>query len=167
MPKEENQQAYISLDELQQAAQEERKKMSDTTEGPQIQLVSFELGETTYALSISAAKEVLPCPPMAKIPKAAAHIQGVVNVRGEILAAINLFNLLDQKTGAEEKVGFFLVLQQKDKKQGLLIPKLPETLKVNLQDLQKADGLFQNNPYIKALFQSPKGIAVLLDIDKI
>ncbi|EJF52214.1 chemotaxis signal transduction protein [Saprospira grandis DSM 2844] len=167
MPKEENQQAYISLDELQQAAQKERKKITDTTKNSQIQLVSFELGETTYALPISAAKEVLPCPPMAKIPKAAAHIQGVVNVRGEILAAINLFNLLDQKIGAEEKVGFFLVLQQKNKKQGLLIPKLPETLKVNEQALQAAEGLFQNNPYIKALFQSPKGIAVLLDIDKI
>ncbi|WCL80759.1 chemotaxis protein CheW [Saprospira sp. CCB-QB6] len=167
MPKEEKQQAYVSLEELQLAAQKERKKAEDIQHGPQIQLVSFELGESTYALPISAAKEVLPCPPMAKIPKAQAHIQGVVNVRGEILAAINPFYLLQQEEPTDNKADFFLVLQQKDKKQGLLIPKLPETLKVNEQALQAAEGVFQNNPYIKALFQTEKGIAVLLDIDKI
>jgi|GEM_PF-6724971 len=167
MPKDENQQAYVSLEELQLAAQKEQKTITDRQSGTQIQLVSFKLGESTYALPISAAKEVLPCPPMAKIPKALAHIQGVVNVRGEILAAINPFYLLEQKEPSHNKADFFLVLQQKDKKQGLLIPKLPETLKVNEQDLQAADGVFQNNPYIKALFQTEKGIAILLDIDKI
>jgi purine-binding chemotaxis protein CheW len=51
--------------------------------------LTFLLGEEEYAVAIERVREVLKCPPVTEVPRAPAHILGVVTVRGEVVAVLD------------------------------------------------------------------------------
>jgi purine-binding chemotaxis protein CheW len=53
------------------------------------EFLTFRLGDEEYAVAIGAVREVLRCPPVTEVPRAPAHVTGVVTVRGEVVAAID------------------------------------------------------------------------------
>lgn len=48
--------------------------------------LTFLLGAEEYAVAIDRVREVLKCPPVTEVPRAPAHVLGVVTVRGEVVA---------------------------------------------------------------------------------
>ena len=63
-----------------------------------IQLIIFKLGTEEYALSIDQIKEVVLTPRIAKMPQTPSYIKGVANIRGNIIAILDL----EQKFGIEQ-----------------------------------------------------------------
>jgi purine-binding chemotaxis protein CheW len=51
--------------------------------------LTFLLGSEEYAVAIERVREVLKCPPVTEVPRAPAHILGVVTVRGEVVAVFD------------------------------------------------------------------------------
>lgn len=51
--------------------------------------ITFLLGAEEYAVAIERVREVLRCPPVTEVPRAPAHVRGVVSVRGEVVAVID------------------------------------------------------------------------------
>ncbi len=51
--------------------------------------LTFRLGTEEYALQIQHVREVLKPPPLTEVPRAPAHILGVIMVRGEIIAVVD------------------------------------------------------------------------------
>jgi purine-binding chemotaxis protein CheW len=47
--------------------------------------LTFLLGAEEYAVAIERVREVLKCPPVTEVPRAPAHVLGVVTVRGEVV----------------------------------------------------------------------------------
>ena len=64
----------------------------EKTKGPieKVQIIVFKLGDSEYALEIGQIKEVVPTPPISKVPLTPPYIRGIANVRGNILAIIDL-----------------------------------------------------------------------------
>ena len=50
--------------------------------------ITFLLGAEEYAVAIERVREVLRCPPLTEVPRAPAHVRGVVSVRGEVVAVV-------------------------------------------------------------------------------
>jgi purine-binding chemotaxis protein CheW len=50
--------------------------------------ITFLLGGEEYAVAIERVREVLRCPPLTEVPRAPAHVRGVVSVRGEVVAVV-------------------------------------------------------------------------------
>ncbi len=84
----------VTLEEIKEEvtnAQEEKAKS-----GKRVQLIVFKLAGEEYAIAIDNIKEVVLTPGVAKIPKAPDYIKGVANIRGNIIAIMDLedrFNL--------------------------------------------------------------------------
>jgi purine-binding chemotaxis protein CheW len=51
--------------------------------------LTFLLGDDEYAVAIDRVREVIRAPPVAEVPRAPAHILGVVTVRGEVIAVVD------------------------------------------------------------------------------
>jgi purine-binding chemotaxis protein CheW len=51
--------------------------------------LTFLLGGEEYALAIGLVREALRCPPITEVPRAPAHVLGVVTVRGEVVAVVD------------------------------------------------------------------------------
>ncbi len=96
-----------------------------------LQLVVFRLGNEEYALPIEQIKEVVLTPTVARIPQTPAYIRGVANVRGNVLAIMDLaqrFGLTDE--AHTDLARYTLVMESEQFRVGILVRTVPITLSV-------------------------------------
>ena len=55
-----------------------------------VQLIVFRLGDEDYGIRIEQVKEVTITPDVAKMPKTPPFIKGIANLRGDIIAILDL-----------------------------------------------------------------------------
>jgi purine-binding chemotaxis protein CheW len=85
--------------------------------------VLFRVARERYALPLEAVREVvLPQPPFARVPRTAGAVRGVMNLRGRVVAVVDLAELL----GLEPRAlaaghGQVIILEREKRALGLLI----------------------------------------------
>ncbi|HET6411134.1 MAG TPA: chemotaxis protein CheW [Anaeromyxobacter sp.] len=85
--------------------------------------VVFRVGSERYALPLEAVREVvLPQPPFARVPRVSEAVPGVMNLRGRVLAVVDLAALVGLPSQTlREGSGQVLVLDQGKRAVGVLI----------------------------------------------
>jgi len=85
--------------------------------------VVFRVASERFALPLSAVREVvLPHPPFARVPRASDAVRGVMNLRGRVVAVVDLAALMglpSQPLAADS--GHVLILDQGKRTLGFLI----------------------------------------------
>ena len=67
----------------------EPEREADLESAVREEYLTFLLGREEYAVAIERVREVVKAPPITEVPRAPAHILGVVTVRGEIVAVVD------------------------------------------------------------------------------
>ena len=148
----------------------ERQQKQEATHTAQ--LIVFKLGGEDYALEISQIKEVVPTPNIAKVPLTPAFVEGVANIRGNILAIVNLekkFGLpVSENSG---KSTYTLVIESDEVQVGFLVHEVPNTLSIPLGDIDESPLVIQESAqekgYIKGIVKSSNRLIILLDLPNI
>jgi len=84
--------------------------------------VLFRAGGERFALPLSAVREVvLPQPPFARVPRSGAAVVGAMNLRGRVIALVELATLLDLPPAAGGASGQVLVLEAERPALGMLV----------------------------------------------
>ena len=55
-----------------------------------LQVVSFRLGSEDYAIEITKAKEIILVEGITKVPQMPAYIEGIINLRGNVIPVLDL-----------------------------------------------------------------------------
>jgi purine-binding chemotaxis protein CheW len=133
------------------------------------QLIVFRLGGEEYALEIGQIKEVVPTPPVAKVPLAPPYIEGIANIRGNILAIMNLekkFELPASSVPAART--YTLVVEQEEWQVGFLVHEVPNTLSVPAAQIDESPSIVQDRNrergYIKGIVKAGERLIILLDL---
>jgi len=141
--------------------------------GGTIQLVVFKQGEEEYALQIDQIKEVVITPNITKMPQTPEFVKGVANIRGNIIAILNLEEKFGLKKSAENEDGknFTLVIESEEFKVGLLVKEVPNTLAVREQDIEESMNVIQDSSaehnYISGIVKKEDRLIILIDILKV
>lgn len=101
------------------------------------QLVVFRLDKEEYGFDVSAVREIHDMQDVAKVHRAAAHIEGVVNLRGKLLTVINLrkrFDMKDDGTLSSKIV----VVDAPDAPVGFMVDEVIEVARVPPESIEKA-----------------------------
>src|SRR5688572_14676974 len=112
----------------------------------QFQIIVFKQGDEEYALQIDQIKEVVMTPTITRMPQTPPYIKGVANIRGNIIAIMDLeemFNL--RRTNAGEGNNFTLVVQSDDVKMGLLVREVPNTLSVSAANFDESVNIIHDS----------------------
>ena len=137
-------------------------------------LIIFRLGTEEYGFRIEQVKEVTLTPKIARMPKTPAFIKGVANIRGDIIAIMDLeerFNI--SKTNSEDLSGstYTLVIEAKEYTLGLTVRDMPQSLSVPVSRIDRTPTLLQDvnihQNYIEGIAKLENRLIILLDIYKI
>ena len=144
----------------------------EVSKGAAIQLIVFQLGEEEYALPISQIKEVVHTPPVTPMPQTPRYIQGVANIRGNVIAMVDLEEKLGKRSTAVaiEEFGYTLVVSSEELHMGILVRELPNTLTVYESDMSDPGNLFQDaggQSYIKGIVKLPNRLLLHIDITRL
>jgi purine-binding chemotaxis protein CheW len=125
---------------MREPAIQPSKQTTATERG--MQLLVFRLGDEEYGLPIEAVEEVARVPEqIARIPKAPKFLEGVINLRGEVLPVVDQrkrFNLPapDQVTARR-----LIVVRTKQHKAALIVDSVSEVLRSTRDAVQPAPDL--------------------------
>src|SRR5574344_1617195 len=97
-------------------------------EGTQLQLVTFQLGEELYGVDIMDVKEIVKVQQTRSIPSAPYYVEGIFNLRREIIPVINLHKRFHLKkievTDDNDLDGGFIILNIDGTKISIIIDRV-------------------------------------------
>ncbi len=156
-----------------EATELESKQAEETVDsGARQQLIVFKLGEEEYGITIDQIKEVVFTPNVTPMPQVPPYIKGVANIRGNILAIVDLrekFGLQVQELDADgTSSNYTLVVASSQLNVGILVKEVPNTLTVSTSDIEDAASIVQGSQegrnYIKGIVKVDKKLVILIDV---
>ena len=130
----------------------------------------FQLDNYLFAFCSSQAREILPFTEITWIPGATASIPGVINVRGDVAAVLDLKQILSMNSTGKETDGAFLVMVRTgDGRNGILVDNLVDVVEVpiseNVQLLPTLDERFKH--FALSQFEYVSNMVTVLDAARI
>lgn len=108
----------------------------------EVQVVAFRLGEEEYAVDILAVQEINRLLHITRVPRANGFIEGVINLRGNVIPIINLhkkFSLGEPSTSDDTRI---IVFQVEDVKAGFIVDGVSEVLRLNGDDIEETQSVY-------------------------
>ena len=110
--------------------------------GEERQFVVFRLGEDEFGLPIEAVNEVARVPDqITRLPKTPKFLEGVVNLRGDVLPVVDQRRRFDMPALAERGARRLIVVQTERHKAGLIVDAVSEVLRCFADDIEPAPNL--------------------------
>lgn len=135
------------------------------------QLIVFRLGDEEYGLQIGQIKEVVPTPHITRLPQTPPYVKGVANIRGNIIAVVDLEEKFGLKQESDEAANnYTLVVESDEVKMGVLVRELPNTLNVKQSQIEDSANIIQDGTadqsYIKGIVKLEDRLIIMLDVFK-
>ena len=134
------------------------------------QLVTFQLGEELYGVNIMDVKEIVRVQAIRAIPNAPAYVEGIFNLRSEIIPIINLhkrFHLKKLVTSEEDELlSGFIILDIDGMKLGIIIDRISRVVTIEREEIQPPPQMFSGigAEYIQGVVRQDQGYLIILDI---
>lgn len=137
--------------------------------GSTFQIVVFRLGQEEYALQIGQIKEVVLTPSITTMPQSPEYIKGVSNIRGNIIAIVDLEERFGLKNKQAEIVEgkYTLVVESEEFKMGVLVKDVPNTMAIAESAVDQSLMSGDDQGYVKGIVKLDKRLIILIDIFKV
>ena len=138
----------------------------------EVQLVTFMLGAEEYGVSISQIQEIDRLAKITKVPKAAEFIEGITNLRGEVIPVLDTRKRFDLEVKPSDDRTRIIIVDLGGVKTGLVVDSVREVLNLATKDIApppEAIGSGIDQHFISGIgkVDAGKRMIVLLDVEKI
>jgi purine-binding chemotaxis protein CheW len=137
------------------------------------QVLTFVLGSETYGVDILRVQEIRGWSVVTKIPRAPAHVLGVLNLRGSIVPIVDLRMRLELERAEYTAVTVIIVLSVLERGSrrdfGVVVDGVSDVVDVIEAEVRPAPelGAGAATQYIRGLVPVADRMLVLLDIDRL
>lgn len=143
-------------------------------EDSQFQLVTFQLGAEVYGVDIMDVKEIVKLQDVRPIPNAPYYVEGIINLRSEVIPIIDLhkrfrLSTVDETDYADFEGGF-IILNIEGNKIGIIIDRVARVVPVGNEDIKEPPQMLTGigTEYIRGVIRSDSGgYLIMLDIRKL
>lgn len=127
------------------------------------QIIVFTLGEKYYAVDSGQVEEISKMMDSTMVPNAPEHIKGLVNLRGNVVALVNLQVLLRLKE--KECYNNIVIMNRESEKIGILVTEVKEVLKIDDGYIEKLSGDGKNG--VSGVIQLGGNLVNYIDLERI
>lgn len=131
----------------------------------EVQLCAFYVGKQEYAVDIRRVAEILHPVPVTPLPQAPSFLEGVVNLRGNIVPVVDVRKRLGVEAGPTRKMKM-LICRMGRKRLALIVDGVSQVFKVKVSELKPAPpvGGEGSLPYVVGVCGKPGRLRLLLDV---
>lgn len=143
-----------------------QKKTGDA----EVQVVIFRLAGEEFGIDISQVREIIRMQDVTPMPKAPAFIEGVINLRGQIIAVMDLASRFSLDTSARTDKTRIVVSEVGDNIVGLVVDEVPEVLRILEGDIDPTPRMIEtqiHSDYIRGVGKLENRLVILLNAEKI
>ena len=125
-------------------------------------LLVFELDEREFAVDLALVREIDRLVPVTPLPRVAAYVEGVVNLRGALVPVVNLRARLEMSRETPTKASRIIVLEMGSRRVGMIVDAVTEVLRVEPELIDAVEGT-----YTRGVAKVDDRRVGLLDLDKV
>lgn len=145
----------------------------DDSEKEQLmQLVGFQIGKELFGVDILMVQEIIRQVSITAVPNSPDFVEGVINLRGDIIPVIDLRKRLDLyiKKDHLNEHNWILILDINGRVTGFIVDKVTEVLKIEESAIEHAPDIIVKgleNQYIRGVVDIESKLLILLDFNRI
>lgn len=146
-------------------AEENKKRVNDL-----LQVVVFRLAGEEYAVDINQVREIIKWIDVTKIPDTPEFIDGVINLRSNIIVVVDLEVKLGLKHKAVDSHTRIVILEIAGNAVGIVVDEVSEVLKIPSSDIHEPPAAISQklgSDYLKGVAIVGKRLLILVDFDKL
>ncbi|MDU9047931.1 MAG: chemotaxis protein CheW [Candidatus Electrothrix sp. Rat3] len=147
-------------------------KRTDQEEKEQLmQLVGFTIGKEQFGVDILMVQEIIRSAPITSVPNSPDFIEGVINLRGNIIPVIELrkrLNLFHEDSASKES--WILILDINGRVTGFIVDSVTRVLKILESTIEPPPEVVVAglaNQYIRGVCDIGEGLLIMLDFNRI
>lgn len=144
--------------------------MAEKKTGKEYQLVVFSIGNEEFGVEIWQVREIVRLVQITYLPKAPVFIEGVVNLRGQVLAVIDLAKRLGIESHPRTESTRIIVVEVENNTVGMIVDSVSEVLRLSSEDVDEVPMLVDTEipeHYIRGVGKLTDRLLVLLDLNRI
>ncbi len=151
----------------------ERKGTSDTVRnaalvkmGKEMQIVLFTLNEVLYGVDVNQVQGVLEVMEITKVPNAPHYIEGVTNLRGDVIPVVDLRKKFGLDYSDEGSDGKMMVIGQGERATGILVDSVMEVLNISNDDVEEVPDVVSTveSDHVLGVAKHKDELVILLDL---
>jgi len=133
------------------------------------QFVVFMLGDEKYGVDILNVSTISEYLEITKVPDAPNYVEGIINLRGDIIPVINLkkrFSIAEKEISDETRI---IIYSIKGVAIGFLVDEASQVMRINDEDVEPTPSILRGSDreYISGVGKQDGRIIIILDFAKI
>lgn len=104
----------------------------------ELQVIIFKLGSEEYAIPINCVQEIIMPQKATRIPKSPKFVDGVINLRGNIIPVIDGKKKFLLKDNSDNKINTkrIMILETENETTGLIVDEVNEVINLNISQIE-------------------------------
>jgi len=138
----------------------------------ELQLVVFKLGKEEYGVDIAQVREIVRWQQITKVPQAPSFVEGIVNLRGQIIPIVDLakrFSLMSGETSREESRRI-VVVHIDGRAIGILVDGVSEILRIPTSQIEPPPPIVAGTmgaDFLRGVGKVDGRLIIILDLNRI
>jgi purine-binding chemotaxis protein CheW len=134
-----------------------------------IQLVTFSIGDEEFGVDILKVQEIIRTMEITKVPKAPDFVEGVINLRGNVIPIIDLRKRFGLETREHDKHTRIIVIEINKTIVGFIVDSVSEVLRIPSDTVEPPPPVVAGieSDYINGVGKLEDRLLILLDLDKL
>lgn len=148
-----------------------KEKEKEKVRGKEVQIVVFRLRNEEFGVEIGRVREIVRMMEITRIPEAPGFMEGVINLRGQVIAVVDLARQFDlEPLPAIPKTARIVVVEVGETTVGMIVDEVPEVLRIAEEEIEPTPEVIQSRvhaDYIRGVGKLEDRLIVMLDLSKV
>lgn len=138
----------------------------------ELQLVVFKLGKEEYGVDIAQVREIVRWQQITKVPQAPSFVEGIVNLRGQIIPIVDLAKRFSLMTGeaSREESRRIVVVHIDGRAIGILVDGVSEILRIPTSQIEPPPPIVAGTmgaDFLRGVGKVDGRLIIILDLNRI
>lgn len=133
-----------------------------------VQVVAFKLGAEEYGVDIGQVREINRLVPITRVPRVPGYVEGVINLRGQLLPIIDLRARFEMPRVAPTRTTRIVVAEIGTRRVGMIVDAVSEVVQIPFEQVENAPEMLAGlaTEYIRGVGKVDDRLIILLDVTK-
>lgn len=134
----------------------------------ELEIVEFEVQGNKYGINVMKVKEIIQPMEITFVPHAHSHIEGIIQLRGEVLPVIDMAKVLGMAPSENQSVDKYIVTEFNQQKVVFHVQNVTRIHRISWNDIEKPSEMYQGgNNQIIGVIKMGDNMILLIDFEKI
>ncbi|MCZ6680349.1 MAG: chemotaxis protein CheW [Candidatus Poribacteria bacterium] len=137
--------------------------------GQELQVVGFELGSEKFGVDILTVREIIPVGSITRVPNAPDFVEGIINLRGEVIPVIDLRKRVGIEQSEFQKSTRIIVVELDEQQVGFIVDVVSQVLRIATDTVEPPPEMVMGtgSEYIKGVARVADKLLMFLDLKRV